>query len=990
MHARLSTLALSLLALPLLAQPACSGRIAAGRSGTLELSPSAATFLIDAVPTGSSAELEVLLTNHGTGPVTVTAAALTVPAEALDWDFETSLPMTIDADATRSLTVVYTRRDDHEIVTELALTVTGMRAKKVTLPIAATLGEGRLVAFPTRLDFGRDPAPLAALRILNTGSRRVTVSEIAVSTADFRATLAATEEAPDLAITSAAPFHGALQIEPGATVPLSVAFLPTEPSPREGELHLVSDAGDVIVPLTGDARVPCLRVRPPVIAIGTKGPDQIVDYPVEIESCNDEPLTLARIALSDLGDALTDLAPPSSAALSLTFDGEAPSLSRPWVLATNEVRTFHVHFEAAAREALGPDGRLDVTGTLLVLTDAQRLAAAIPVTAATAIALSCEHPQPLTVTSDLACTGPRVAGSLDPVVLWRKSEFTTFPACDQVMMTPVVGNLTDDDGDGDIDADDTPDIVFTRFAGANYGGFGVLTAISGDDGHELWTISKGSQRELFGIGGVALGDLEGDGIPEICAQLRMHILACWHAAAPGAADPTPTLAWEALPDDPPPPAPDPILGIYPAIADIDGDGEAEVLFRGRILAGAHGHGVARGDTSHASVLTFAADLDGTLPLEIIDGGRVYSMPQTGTTLVERADIDMDGGYAAVADLDDDGRAEVIVVSWYRHELAVSDIDGFVRWRQPLDDTTTAGGPPTIADLDGDGIPDIGVAGNNAYHAFTRDGAPLWPAIVSKDASSRQTGSSVFDFDGDGAAEILYADEASLRMFDGATAAVRFEVADHASGTGLEYPVIADVNGDRRAEIVLASNNYAFAGWSGITVLGSKFDAWNSTRGVWNQYAYQPAAVSDDLRILAPTASETGPEFRAATWDTGDRPLGDLDIIATSSCPGTCLLGGTFVSADVQFQVANRGLEPMSATIRLQADSASGPVVGEIAVESVPAGSVVIVAKTIPEVLWRNRALVASIFSGPGAAECNAENAVIALGRWPWEHNACAP
>ena len=50
----------------------------------------------------------------------------------------------------------------------------------------------------------------------------------------------------------------------------------------------------------------------------------------------------------------------------------------------------------------------------------------------------------------------------------------------------------------------------------------------------------------------------------------------------------------------------------------------------------------------------------------------------------------------------------------------------------------------------------------------------------------------------------------------------------------------------------------------------------------------------------------------------------------------------------------------------------------------------IVAKTIPEVLWRNRALVATIVPGPGTAECHAENALIAVGRWPWEHNACAP
>jgi len=42
------------------------------------------------------------------------------------------------------------------------------------------------------------------------------------------------------------------------------------------------------------------------------------------------------------------------------------------------------------------------------------------------------------------------------------------------------------------------------------------------------------------------------------------------------------------------------------------------------------------------------------------------------------------------------------------------------------------------------------------------------------------------------AEVLYADEEDLRILDGATGAVRFIVSEHGSGTGIEYPVIADV------------------------------------------------------------------------------------------------------------------------------------------------------------------------------------------------------
>jgi hypothetical protein len=60
------------------------------------------------------------------------------------------------------------------------------------------------------------------------------------------------------------------------------------------------------------------------------------------------------------------------------------------------------------------------------------------------------------------------------------------------------------------------------------------------------------------------------------------------------------------------------------------------------------------------------------------------------------------------------------------------------------------GPPTIADYDGDGAPEVGVAGGAAYVVFDGDGALLWQ-MPTQDLSSSVTGSSVFDFNGDLAA-----------------------------------------------------------------------------------------------------------------------------------------------------------------------------------------------------------------------------------------------
>ena len=118
-----------------------------------------------------------------------------------------------------------------------------------------------------------------------------------------------------------------------------------------------------------------------------------------------------------------------------------------------------------------------------------------------------------------------------------------------------------------------------------------------------------------------------------------------------------------------------------------------------------------------------------------------------------------------------------------------------------------GGPPTIADFDGDGLPEVAAAGGYGYVIFNgEDGSPLW-FMDTIDRSSRCTGSSVFDFEGDGAAEAVYADECFLRIYEGATGRVIFSAA-RSSGTTYENPVIVDVDGDYRTEIVSAVNDYA--------------------------------------------------------------------------------------------------------------------------------------------------------------------------------------
>ena len=130
----------------------------------------------------------------------------------------------------------------------------------------------------------------------------------------------------------------------------------------------------------------------------------------------------------------------------------------------------------------------------------------------------------------------------------------------------------------------------------------------------------------------------------------------------------------------------------------------------------------------------------------------------------------------------DGDGEVVMV--WDHKIAIINEHCHVtaEWRMLGEGT---GGPPTIADFDGDGEPEIGVASALDYCVYETTGALLW-AFGTTDESSHATGSTVFDFEGDGRPEVVYGDEVKLWILDGLTGAVRFESSLHSSRTLHEY------------------------------------------------------------------------------------------------------------------------------------------------------------------------------------------------------------
>jgi len=489
-------------------------------------------------------------------------------------------------------------------------------------------------------------------------------------------------------------------------------------------------------------------------------------------------------------------------------------------------------------------------------------------------------------------------GEFEPEIggQWTDDDTAVDPLRNDVVATPIVLNLTDDNADGLTNNDDTPDIAFLTYDRQGDGCCNrraTLRIVSGQpqaDGSmlELGTINEslleGGYR-LTNDAGIAAADLDGDGVPELVAStLTSSNQPQGTAAFRRTADDGST--WALLWHNPTYPTFNTHTrgGPVASIADLDADGNAEVIVGNIALNGQDGTllwdgltstvpdgqasaGVGNngflGPTSAVADIDLDGDLevaagntlydyDGTILWSYDYGGTANSACHTGTGLPC-------DGFNAVANFDDDDEGEVVIIR--RGEVFILDTDGTELHRVPLPVDNcpyNESGPPTVADFDGDGQPEIGTASADFYvvadpYECTGDPLPktcaaegiLWQ-VPNNDCSSRVTASSVFDFEGDGNAEVVYADETDLLILDGRTGANIRTLGPHDSHTRIEMPVIADVDNDGNAEIVVGENTDE----QGIVVWEDSSDNWVRTRRVWNQHAYAITHITEDGTVPA--------------------------------------------------------------------------------------------------------------------------------------------
>lgn len=206
----------------------------------------------------------------------------------------------------------------------------------------------------------------------------------------------------------------------------------------------------------------------------------------------------------------------------------------------------------------------------------------------------------------------------------------------------------------------------------------------------------------------------------------------------------------------------------PTAVDMDADGTDEVLYydQGIWLVKADGSvmpGWPRGVPENSAA---AADLDGDGVPEVVvaspihsEGLSLFAYHRDGS-MVEGFPVWFPSGYVdtfcAIGDVDADGELEIVLavpdLETYTLSVKIVSSGGVVERTLQTTVSGGAGHAPALADLDGDGVPEIILDVNGALYVWYGDGSvfPGWPQTWNQWSNLAPV---VGDIDGDGAPDI---------------------------------------------------------------------------------------------------------------------------------------------------------------------------------------------------------------------------------------------
>ncbi|MDD2890898.1 MAG: PQQ-binding-like beta-propeller repeat protein [bacterium] len=336
-------------------------------------------------------------------------------------------------------------------------------------------------------------------------------------------------------------------------------------------------------------------------------------------------------------------------------------------------------------------------------------------------------------------------GTMDSA--WVKWKNDTFPC---ISSSPAIGDV------------DTDAIVEVVVGGED----GVLYAINGGDGQIKWSKSLGSASTY--TSGPAIGDIDGDSAIEILIGDRNGIL--YAVKGDGSA-----IKWSRKVGNE--------LSSSPVIGDVDGDtNTVEVVVNTidstKCFVGATGTAIWTSHTGETG------------------GTNVYSSP-------------------AIGNVDGISGAEVIIASNDETVYALNGLTGATVWRCSTEYCGVSGTPswlifvPTLGDIDLDGIVEVVVHHSSSIYVINGQSGAL---ILEKNYGvlagiGVNEGVSIGNVANDNRLEIIMRNN-GIRALDEAMGTENWNYAFPTSQTIGSIPILADVDGDSKLEVIDANH----VGW----------------------------------------------------------------------------------------------------------------------------------------------------------------------------------
>ena len=552
---------------------------------------------------------------------------------------------------------------------------------------------------------------------------------------------------------------------------------------------------------------------------------------------------------------------------------------------------------------------------------------------------------------------------------------------------------------GDLDGDGIPEIITFASNGT------ILYVLDGSNGTVKTSLTIPS---AYGYGGwypvmtAVMVDSDGNGKGEIVLATNDNKLTSYEAQGSGGTmtlvkkwestfvTPTNNGAGAANPDNKP----------QPIVTDFNGDGIPEIVVFNQIHNARTGAIIGYTETSvntaylgrianrggnNASNFMAVGDFDGDGLPELAAGGKIYKVNVNASSTSATCSIMYQtsafaDGFTAVADVDLDGKLDVVVVDFTGSVTRLnvwSPTTNTVIDQILIPNSDLYQGYPFIGDIDGVEVggkkypeicvttrrttptPTVGRVSAYKYVPGTKKYTLKWE-LINTDTSGG-TGITLFDFNNDGINELVYRDEQFLYILNGVAdntaptiASVNSKIKC-TSGTAFEYPVIADLDGSGTAQICVTCSVNAGGVSQTLNAFESGTTPWAPTRKVWNQVNYDPVTINEDLTVpkklfAKQTVFEAdGKEYRPYNGALIQVPIMNLDMepVVRAADPYIISVAMEQISADmarVKVTIGNLGQVNVNASlpVAIYANSiASANIIG-----SKPIGETLIPGNTV--------------------------------------------